>query len=583
MYSIRYRAISVLAFLLIITVDSLWPLPHDFQSGSEALWLQANFSVVCEDPQPLFGSYLQTFQAILRPSGNAGSEILPSCEDARLHSAVRRAHSDIVSHAFVPWKFNPKHVAFEPARDATLPTITFLKVKQTRLAFSDDEEAYELIVASDGAVLIQFNHPLGAVRALNTFTQLIYHHSHHSQAGQDSFYMKNAPVHIQDYPFFKHRGLNLDISRNLVTPRRVIETLEAMAFNKFNHLHLHASDAQSWPLEIPSLPELAREGAYHQSQIWTATDLRAVQDFGAERGIQVYLELDMPGHTASIVHAYPELIQSFNRKPWQIYSAQPPSGQLKLSNPNVTAFIALLLNDLLPRVTAYSSLFHLGGDEITPAAYDMTAVEMQPYLQEFVDHAISLVHSHALTPVVWEEHVLDYNLTLPADTVIQTWRASNANTPSSLARVTALGHKALFGANDHWYLDCGHGNWVDPDTRNPDSVIKRPFLDYCGPYHNWREVYSYDPLADVPAKQQHLVIGGEVSMWGEQTDGMNLDSRLWPRLSAAGEMLWHGSGIVSENVTSRLGEMREWLVSKEIAVGPVQVTWCLMNPGNCIA
>ena len=70
-------------------------------------------------------------------------------------------------------------------------------------------------------------------------------------------------------------------------------------------------------------------------------------------------------------------------------------------------------------------------------------------------------------------------------------------------------------------------------------------------------------------------------MWGEQTDGMNLDSMLWPRVAAAGEVLWRGKGEVSEGVTRRLAEMREWLVGKGIGAGPVTVTWCLMNEGNC--
>lgn len=73
-----------------------------------------------------------------------------------------------------------------------------------------------------------------------------------------------------------------------------------MSFTKFNHLHLHATDAQSWPLEIPALPELAAKGAYDQSQIWTTADLEEVQEYGVFRGVEVYVEVDMPGHTASI-------------------------------------------------------------------------------------------------------------------------------------------------------------------------------------------------------------------------------------------------------------------------------------------
>ena len=85
----------------------------------------------------------------------------------------------------------------------------------------------------------------------------------------------------------------------------------------------------------------------------------------------------------------------------------------------------------------------------------------------------------------------------------------------------------------------------------------------------------------MPESKQHLVVGGEVHMRAEQTDGINLDHDLWPRVSA-GKVLWRGKGAVSEDVTRRLAEMREWLVGFGVAAGTVEVTRCLMNPGNCI-
>ena len=496
-----------------------------------------------------------------------------------LNAAVERMREDVYSNSFVPWKFYAKDQVFEPnlTEDRTYIHVISLEQSRTSTTTSSDE-SYTLTISEDGHVSITFVHPLGGIRALSTLTQLFYKHSE----ANVGVYTPYAPLAVEDAPAFAHRGLNLDISRNIITPREVMRTIEALAFNKFNRLHLHTSDAQSWPLEIPALPDLASKGAYHEDQIWSVADLHEVQNFGSYRGVEVYLEIDMPGHTASVHAAYPDLIESYNRQPWPDFSAQPCAGQLKLHYQPVTDFITTLLNDLLPRTAPFSPLFHLGGDEVYARAYDMSPFELKPHLQSFIDHAISLVHSHSLTPVVWEEHLLDFNLSLPSDTIVQVWRASMNENRSALAEVVGRGHRALFGAYTHWYLDCGHGGWRDPDPKNPDSPVKSPYLDYCGPLKNWREVYDYDPLADIPKSQRHLVVGGEVHMWAEQTDGANLDNNLWPRVSAAGEVLWRGKGVVSEDVTRRLAEMREWLVASGIAAGPVQVTWCLMNPGNCM-
>src|SRR5690606_35928836 len=99
------------------------------------------------------------------------------------------------------------------------------------------------------------------LRALQTLSQLFYAHS----GVEVDAYTPSAPVSIKDSLVFEHRGLNLNISRNRISPEDVKRTLDAMGFNKFNRLHLHASDSQSWPIEIPALPDLALKGAYHPS------------------------------------------------------------------------------------------------------------------------------------------------------------------------------------------------------------------------------------------------------------------------------------------------------------------------------
>ena len=563
-----------------LQIFCVWPPPKLFEHGSTVLWLSPSADIVGAETSC---SYWEKPQILL--SGLSGYLVKTDCTshvepEFITAEIVRNFRRRLSSCTFVPWKFHARKEKFEP--DPTSIETNFIRrIRVQRAPWSmvnGAEEAYALEINEEGEALIQVHSRLGTIHAFNTLVQLFYRHSDTEKV----YYTNLVPLKIEDAPTFRHRGLNLDISRNIITPEDVKRTIKGLAFNKFNRLHLHASDAQSWPLEIPSMPELAAEGAYYASQIWTVSDLRDVQSFGMRQGVEVYVEIDMPGHTGSIHPSHPDLLTSFNRKPWDKFSPQPPAGQLKLANKEVDDFVALLLRDLLPRSRPFSDLFHLGGDELPAAAWDMSPSEVRPLLQAFLDHAVNVTQSYGITPVIWEEHVLDYNLTLPENAIIQAWRGSKPDRHSSLAQLVTRGHQALFGSNDHWYLDCGHGGWVDPDPTNPQSPIRSPYLDYCSPMKNWREVLSYKPLDDIPSELHYLVQGGELHLWAEQTDSMNLDRNLWPRVAAAAPVLWNGEGKVGENSTRGLADMRERLNAMGIAAEPVTVTWCLMNPGNCV-
>jgi len=96
-------------------------------------------------------------------------------------------------------------------------------------------------------------------------------------------------------------------------------------------------------------------------------------------------------------------------------------------------------------------------------------------------------------------------------------------------------------------------------------------------------IYSYDPIAGIPPENQHLVLGGEVHIWAEQTDPVNLDDMVWPRASAAGEVLWSGRQDANGNnrtqldASPRLAEMRERMVNRGIRAGPVQMVFCTQS------
>jgi len=90
-----------------------------------------------------------------------------------------------------------------------------------------------------------------------------------------------------------------------------------------------------------------------------------------------------------------------------------------------------------------------------------------------------------------------------------------------------------------------------------------------------------NPLAGVAEHLHHLVLGGQVSLWSEQTDEINLDVMLWPRTAAAAEVLWSGARDMSKQkeASRRLTEMRSRLVARGVRAEPVRMAWCEMEGG----
>lgn len=240
-------------------------------------------------------------------------------------------------------------------------------------------------------------------------------------------------------------------------------------------------------------------------------------------------------------------------------------------------------------VTPYSAYFHTGGDEVKNNAYTLdetvnsneTSV-LQPLLQKFLDRNHDQIRKAGLAPVVWEEMALNWNLTLGNDVLVQTWLSSD-----SLKSITSLGHKALFGNYDQWYLDCGTGDWMNYE--NSDVAAAYPFPDWCLPYKNWRQIYTYDPLANLTKEEAALVMGGEVHIWSEQTDPSNWDNMVWPRASAAAEVMWSGRQDASGQDRSqldaapRLNEFRERMIQRGVTCAPIQMIFCSQaNATECM-
>ncbi|KAL3419035.1 glycoside hydrolase family 20 [Phlyctema vagabunda] len=568
----KFSATALLVFAGPIL--AIWPAPVEVQTGSTVLWIASDVDVTYN------GGSLST----------SASDTPDTCTSKSIvEAAVSRSLKTLFTQNLVPWKLHPRNELsnFEPNAAAEKKYISSIKIAQT----SDDtvdtfrplagtvDESYNITITAEGEATISAVSSTGVLHGLQTFIQLFY-----QQSTGTGIYTNMAPIAIQDAPKFSHRGLNMDVARNWYPVSSILKNIDALSWNKFNRLHIHMTDAQSWPMDIPALPELSRKGAYQLGLSYTPDDISYIQRYAQSRGVEIIIEFDMPGHTSIIGLAYPELITAQGATPWDKYCLEPPCGQLKLNSSAVSDFLEKLFDDVLPRVSPYSAYFHTGGDELNVEAYNLdetvrsnlTSV-IQPLLQKFVDRNHDQVRAAGLAPVVWEEMLTTWNLTLGDDVLVQTWGV----TPSSVKDVVASGHKLLFGDYSYWYLDCGKGQWLD---FTPESFkTYYPFPDYCSPTKNWRLIYSYDPTANMTQEELALVAGGEVHIWSEQTDPVNWDDMVWPRASAAGEILWSGrQDAAGQNRTfldasPRLAEMRERMVNRGITCGPVQMIHCTQH------
>ncbi|KAK2019967.1 family 20 glycosyl hydrolase [Colletotrichum eremochloae] len=593
---------SFLVLFLSLALDQvhagIWPAPKKLSTGKDVLFISQTLEITynggsvrwlsSSNPSPVDEKQLteNLFHAQL-PYTYGYNPASGSTFDSKdiVQGGVSRAMSAIFQQNFVPWKFHKKNSDFEPDVYATdKKFLKSLQITQTaedetctfKPAAGEVDESYALNITEDGSATLVANSSTGVLRGLETFVQLFYQHT-----SGTSWYTPLAPVAIEDAPEYPHRGILLDVARNFFPVQDVLRVIDAMSWNKLNRIHIHATDSQSWPLDIPAMPDLSAKGAYRKGLSYTPEDLMKIQEYAVHRGIEPIIEIDMPGHIGSVSFAYPELIVAYNEKPYYWWCVEPPCGAFKMNDTRVDDFLDKLFDDLLPRVKSYSAYFHTGGDELynndsmlDEGVRSNSSDVLQPLLQKFMDKNHARIRKHGLVPFVWEEMPLEWNITLGDDVVIQSWLGGD-----SVKTLTSRGHKVVDSNYNYWYADCGRGDWLNFDNGLAFESFF-PFTDWCSPAKGWRLMYAYDPRANLTDEEGKLVLGGEVAAWSETIDPVSIDGILWPRASAAGEVLWSGRQDESGQNRSqydaapRLAEFRERMVARGVRSEPVQMTFC---------
>ncbi|KAI0146798.1 glycoside hydrolase family 20 protein [Pestalotiopsis sp. NC0098] len=604
------RSLKTLAAALAAAapVLAVWPAPESISTGNQTLWIDHSIQVT-------YNGGIVRWSSLSHPScrygaidTNLGFNVpqLSWSDDsasnaAMQHNATFSSHDvvlggvcrtldAILDQGFIPWKLYARNAVYEtqPNASQAKTLITELQITQTGTDNSSTwkpvggsaDESYTLSLDLQGCAKIEAVSAVGVLRALETFTQFFYKHT------DGSIYTKMAPVDIQDAPKFPHRGILFDVARDYMPVQAILRTIDGMGQNKLNRLHLHITDSQSWPLEIPSIPELSQNGAYAPVAIYGTKDIDYIQKYAVLRGVEVILEIDTPGHIGIVAETFPDLITGWGAAPWTSYCAEPPCGQFRLNESKVDDFLDKLMDDLLPRVSPYSAYFHTGGDEVNFNVYNLDPTVgtndssvIVPLLQKFTDKNHERVRKAGLVPLVWEEIPASYNVTIGDDVVVQSWLGSDA-----IDKLTKEGHQVIDSNYNFWYLDCGRGQFLNFENGEAFDTYY-PFNDWCGPTKSWQLIYAHNPVANLTDDQAKLVLGGEAAVWSELIDEHNLDSLIWPRASAMGEVLWSGRvDATGENRSAieaapRLWDIRERMVARGIGASPVQMQFCTQG-GN---
>lgn len=393
-------------------------------------------------------------------------------------------------------------------------------------------EEYEINVSA--------NQLWGALRALETLAQLVQYNLDHREETKSlpraqnvdmrcMYKINNVPVKISDKPRFPWRGLMIDSSRHFLPVPVIKRIMDGMVSAKLNVLHWHLTDAQSFPFFVSKYPLLSEKGSFADHLTYSRSDLEDLVAYATKRGIRVVPELDMPGHAFSWGLGYENLT----------VKCETPN----INNIPLNPTVELVYEVIDGIVEEFREVFpdahiHFGADELAKFCWrndpniqqwmkdnDMADEDdLWGYFQDRLQKIISAEKYNAprkIVPVYWQEiftNLKTDKFELSKDSVITAWHSD----APSIKQITDSGFKALF--NEGWYLD----------KQKPYQQAKNHWLFF----DTWEDMYLAEPLEQVDPENAHLVLGGEACMWGEQIDLNSVESRIFPRASAAAERLW---------------------------------------------
>jgi len=437
---------------------------------------------------------------------------------------------------------------------------------------AEDSESYKLTV-QDGKMLLEARGPEGFSYGVTTIQQMI---PLAVSPNVESFLELSDKVEagslpamvIEDAPAFKWRGVHLDVSRHFFPPEDVKKLLKTMAAYKLNRFHWHLTDDQGWRLPVKGYPELTKTGAgprfKEDEQMpsgdssegsYTEEDIKDVLAFAKARHIQVIPEIDVPGHVAAAIAAYPELgNQDFPPPKGPQHEFGVHKWTLAPTKASV-AFLEAVFSEV-SRLFPDSDYIHFGGDEAPHDQWVHSKPETKKEwefkghgkdTQSYFNQKVSeIIRNNGKKMAGWDE--VQSFASLPQDAVVFAWRGDN-----ELKKALLNKRSAVNAVNTPYYLDHLQG----PEQTEPKAI--------GGPIATVETVYNHDPLpAWVTKDQKKYVLGAQVQLWSEYfPKWSHVEYMAFPRAIALAERLWTPKEACDypdfkERLAKRLNDLENW-------------------------
>lgn len=394
----------------------------------------------------------------------------------------------------------------------------------------EHEEGYKLSINARG-VELRAKTSQGWRHGLQTLGQLV-------QSGRLPY------AQVEDNPRFAYRGLMLDVSRHFFPTSYIKSLLSEMARIKLNRFHWHLVDGAGWRMESKHYPLLTERAAYRTESDWdkwwhdgdrrftTAQDpkgyggyykqseIKEVVDYAQSLGITIVPEIELPGHSTELIHAYPELIC-----PTATYQ---DASDVCIGNEATFTFFERILDETMALFP--SKYIHIGGDEAAMNHWgkcprcqkrmkDEGLKDLHALQSYMIRRIEKYLNSKGRKIIGWDEILMGG---LAPDATVMSWRGESGGIAAAQA-----GHDVVMTPNGNLYLDYYQSEAVD----EPRAI---------GGYVTLEKVYSYNPVPESlsPTERKHI-LGVQANLWTEYIhSGEHASYMYFPRALALAEVAW---------------------------------------------